>query len=337
MNINGITIPKNYKSITTLIETEVKIKEIKDFFERSLAEKLDLTRVSAPLFVESDLGLNDNLCGHERPIKFDLLSSKQNVEIVHSLAKWKRYSLHRYGFETYKGLYTDMNAIRRDEELDNLHSIYVDQWDWEKIIKKEDRSIDTLKKVVKDIYGVFKETEKFLLGKDYEKERKLPEDIYFISSQELEDMYSDLTSKERENKICKKHKAVFITQIGGKLKSGQKHDDRSPDYDDWQLNGDIIFWYPLLNQAFELSSMGIRVDKEALLYQLKESDSEDRKELKFHSMLLSEELPYTIGGGIGQSRMCMYFLNKAHIGEVQASIWDKKNREICNEYGIELL
>ena len=337
MNIKGITIPSNYKSKESLIGTEIKIKEIKDFFEKNLAKKLDLVRVSAPLFVESDLGLNDNLSGHERPIRFDLLNSKQNVEIVHSLAKWKRYSLHRYNFEKNKGLYTDMNAIRRDEELDNLHSIYVDQWDWEKIISKEDRTMDTLKDIVKEIYEVFKETEKFVLGKDYEIYRKLPEEIYFITSQELEDRYKELDSKSRENKICKEHKAVFISQIGDKLKSGLKHDERSPDYDDWKLNGDIIFWYPLLNQAVELSSMGIRVDKEALNYQLKESNSEDRKSLRFHSMLLNEELPYTIGGGIGQSRMCMYFLNKAHIGEVQASIWDSKNREICNEYGIELL
>jgi len=337
MKINGIIIPKNYKSKTTLIETEIKIKEIKDFFEKNLADKLTLTRVSAPLFVESDLGLNDNLSGKERPVRFDLLNSKQEVEIVHSLSKWKRYSLHRYGFKPYEGLYTDMNAIRRDEELDNIHSIYVDQWDWEKIIKKEDRNIDTLKNVVKSIYEVFKETEKFILGEDYEKDRKLPEDIFFISSQELEDMYKDLDSKERENEICKKHKAVFITQIGDKLKSGLKHDYRSPDYDDWKLNGDIIFWYPLLNQAIELSSMGIRVDEETLLYQLKETKSEDRKELKFHSMLLEGKLPYTIGGGIGQSRMCMYFLNKAHIGEVQASIWDSKNKHICKEYNIELL
>lgn len=337
MKINGITIPENYKSKETLIETEVKIKEIKDFFEKNLSNELDLTRVSAPLFVESDLGLNDNLNGHERPIRFDLLSSKQNVEIVHSLAKWKRYSLHRYEFENNKGLYTDMNAIRRDEELDNLHSIYVDQWDWEKIILKEDRSMETLKKIVRDIYEVFKKTEKFVLGKDYNENRKLPEDIYFITSQELENMYKDLDSKTRENEICKKYKAVFISQIGDKLKSGLKHDNRSPDYDDWKLNGDIIFWYPLLNQAVELSSMGIRVDKEALIYQLKESNSEDRKELKFHSMLLSEKLPYTVGGGIGQSRMCMYFLNKAHIGEVQSSIWDDKNKEICKKYDIELL
>lgn len=337
MKTNGIIIPKNYKSKTTLIETEIKIKEIKDFFEKNLADKLTLTRVSAPLFVESDLGLNDNLSGKERPVRFDLLNTKQEVEIVHSLSKWKRYSLYRYGFKPYEGLYTDMNAIRRDEELDNIHSIYVDQWDWEKIIKKEDRNIDTLKNVVNSIYEVFKETEKFILGEDYEKDRKLPEDIFFISSQELEDIYKDLDSKERENEICKKHKAVFITQIGDKLKSGLKHDYRSPDYDDWKLNGDIIFWYPLLNQAIELSSMGIRVDEETLLYQLKETKSEDRKELKFHSMLLEGKLPYTIGGGIGQSRMCMYFLNKAHIGEVQASIWDGKNKHICKEYNIELL
>lgn len=338
MKIDGIIIPKNYKSKISLIETEVYIKEIKDFFERELSKALNLTRVSAPLFVDSKSGLNDNLNGVERPVKFDILVSGEEVEIVQSLAKWKRLSLHRYGFKDGEGLYTDMNAIRRDEdELDNIHSIYVDQWDWEKIIKKEERNMSTLKKVVKDIYEVFKNTEKFVHSSLIKEENKLPEDIFFITTQELEDMYPSLSSKEREDAICKEHKAVFIMQIGDKLKSGEKHDGRSPDYDDWTLNGDILFWYPLLDRAVELSSMGIRVDRERLEYQLKERDAEDRKKLDFHKMILNDELPFTIGGGIGQSRICMYFLNKAHIGEVQSSIWDEKNIKICRENEINLL
>lgn len=338
MKIDGIIIPKNYKSKISLIETEVYIKEIKDFFERELSKALNLTRVSAPLFVDSKSGLNDNLNGVERPVKFDILVSGEEVEIVQSLAKWKRLSLHRYGFKDGEGLYTDMNAIRRDEdELDNIHSIYVDQWDWEKIIKKEERNMSTLKKVVKDIYEVFKNTEKFVHSSLIKEENKLPEDIFFITTQELEDMYPSLSSKEREDAICKEHKAVFIMQIGDKLKSGERHDGRSPDYDDWTLNGDILFWYPLLDRAVELSSMGIRVDRERLEYQLKERDAEDRKKLDFHKMILNDELPFTIGGGIGQSRICMYFLNKAHIGEVQSSIWDEKNIKICRENEINLL
>lgn len=338
MKIDGIIIPKDYKSKISLIETEVYIKEIKDFFERELAKALNLTRVSAPLFVDTKSGLNDNLNGIERPVKFDILASGEEVEIVQSLAKWKRLSLHRYGFKEGQGLYTDMNAIRRDEdELDNIHSIYVDQWDWEKIIKREDRNIETLKKVVEDIYEVFKNTEKFIHSNLIKEENKLPEKIFFITTQELEDMYPNLSGKEREDAICKEHKAVFIMQIGDKLKSGQMHDGRSPDYDDWSLNGDILFWYPLLDRAVELSSMGIRVDRDRLEYQLKERNAEDRKKLDFHRMILNDELPLTIGGGIGQSRICMYFLNKAHIGEVQSSIWDEKNIKVCRENDINLL
>ena len=338
MKIDGIIIPKNYKSKISLIETEVYIKEIKDFFERELAKALNLTRVSAPLFVDTKSGLNDNLNGVERPVKFDILASGEEVEIVQSLAKWKRLSLHRYGFKDGQGLYTDMNAIRRDEdELDNIHSIYVDQWDWEKIIRKEERNMTTLKKVVEDIYEVFKNTEKFIHLNLIKEENKLPEKIFFITTQELEDMYPNLSGKEREDAICKEHKAVFIMQIGDKLKSGQMHDGRSPDYDDWSLNGDILFWYPLLDRAVELSSMGIRVDRERLEYQLKERNAEDRKKLDFHRMILNDELPFTIGGGIGQSRICMYFLNKAHIGEVQSSIWDEKNIKVCRENDINLL
>ncbi len=337
MKVEGIIIPEGYKSNTTLIETEVHIKKIKDFFEKELAESLNLTRVSAPLFVEGESGVNDSLNGIERPVKFDILATGKDVEIVHSLAKWKRLALHRYGFKVSEGLYTDMNAIRRDEELDNLHSVYVDQWDWEKVIDKSDRTEEKLKEIVRNIYKVFKETEKYVHKNLISGEEKLPEDIFFITSQELEDMYPKYTSKEREDAICKEHKAVFIMKIGGILKSGEKHDGRSPDYDDWSLNGDILFWYPLLDRAIELSSMGIRVDEKALDYQLKVSGNDYRRKLDFHRMLLNGELPYTVGGGIGQSRICMYFLNKAHIGEVQSTVWDEKNLKVCREYDIKLL
>lgn len=337
MEKNNIIIPKDYKSSSTLIETEVFIKSIKDYFERNLAEELNLIRVSAPLFVNSNSGLNDDLNGVERPVKFDLLASNEDVEIVHSLAKWKRMSLHRYGFQVGKGLYADMNAIRRDEELDNIHSIYVDQWDWELIINKEDRNLEFLKNIVKKIYSVFKNTEKYVRENLVKIDEELPEEIFFITSQELEDMYKDLTPKEREDAICKEKGAVFIMQIGRKLKSGEKHDGRAPDYDDWNLNGDILFWNNVLDRAIELSSMGIRVDEDSLRAQLKEANCEERKNLEFHRALLDGKLPYTIGGGIGQSRICMYFLRKAHIGEVQASVWDDLNNKICEENGIVLL
>lgn len=337
MKIEGIIIPEGYKSKYTLIETEVHIKKIKDFFERSLSKELNLIRVSAPLFVEVNSGVNDALSGMERPVKFDLLATGEEVEIVHSLAKWKRLALHRYGFVESEGLYTDMNAIRRDEELDNVHSIYVDQWDWEKVITKEDRNEETLKNIVRGIYKTFKETEKYIHSELLEGEDKLPEEILFITTQELEDKYPSYTPKEREDAICKEYGAVFLMKVGGVLNSGEKHDGRSPDYDDWNLNGDILFWYPLLDRSIELSSMGIRVDEEVLEYQLKVSGNEDRRNLEFHKKLLSGELPYTVGGGIGQSRMCMYFLNKAHIGEVQATVWDQKNLKICRENNINLL
>ncbi|WP_346886673.1 aspartate--ammonia ligase [Clostridium sp. UBA4395] len=335
--MEGIVIPKGYKSNATLIETEVHIKKIKDFFERTLSESLSLTRVSAPLFVDSQSGLNDNLNGVERPVVFDLLATGENVEIVHSLAKWKRMSLHRYNFQVGDGLYTDMNAIRRDEELDNLHSVYVDQWDWEKVIKKEDRNEEYLKDIVRKIYKVFKKTQEFVDKNLMKVENPLPNEIHFITTQELEDIYPHLTSKEREDEICREFGAVFIMKIGGALKSGEKHDGRSPDYDDWNLNGDILFWYPLLDRAVELSSMGIRVDEKALDYQLTVSGNDNRRRLDFHKRLLAGELPYTIGGGIGQSRICMFFLNKAHIGEVQATTWDEKNVKICKENNINLL
>ena len=333
-----VFIPENYKSNLSLIETEIAIKKVKDFFEAKLAETLNLTRVSAPLFLENGSGLNDNLNGVERPVSFDMLAIEDsNIEIVHSLAKWKRFALHRYKFEAGSGLYTDMNAIIRDEELDNLHSIYVDQWDWEKVITKEDRNIDTLKDTVRKIFSVFKVTEDFVANEYPSIEKILPEDITFITSQELEDMYPELTSKERENAITKEHKAVFILGIGDTLKSGEKHDGRSPDYDDWKLNGDILFYDPLFDSAIELSSMGIRVDKAALEYQLQKSGCENRRNLPFHKALLEEKLPLTMGGGIGQSRICMFFLRKAHIGEVQASIWDEYTHKQCEAANIELL
>lgn len=337
MEKNNIIIPKDYKSSSTLIETEVFIKSIKDYFERNLAEELNLIRVSAPLFVNSNSGLNDDLNGVERPVKFDLLASNEDVEIVHSLAKWKRMSLHRYGFPVGKGLYADMNAIRRDEELDNIHSIYVDQWDWELIINKEDRNLEFLKNIVKKIYSVFKNTENYVRENLVKIDEELPEEIFFITSQELEDMYKNLTPKEREDAICKEKGAVFIMQIGKDLASGKKHDGRAPDYDDWNLNGDILFWNNVLDRAIELSSMGIRVDEKSLRAQLKEANCEERENLEFHRALLDGKLPYTIGGGIGQSRICMYFLRKAHIGEVQASVWDDLNNKICEENGIILL
>ncbi|AUO15630.1 aspartate--ammonia ligase [Clostridium taeniosporum] len=337
MKIENIIVPEGYKSKNSLIETEIHIKKIKDFFERALAESLNLIRVSAPLFVQPETGMNDNLNGSERPVSFDVLATGKDVQIVHSLAKWKRYSLHRYGFKPGEGLYTDMNAIRRDEDLDNIHSIYVDQWDWEKIINKEDRNLNTLKDTVKKIYSVFKKAEDFACKELLDQEKFLPEDIFFITTQELEDMYPGKTAKEREDLIAKEKGAVFIMQIGGLLKSGEKHDGRSPDYDDWTMNGDIIFYYPVLDRAFEVSSMGIRVDEKALERQLKEANCEERKNLEFHKMLLDGKLPYTIGGGIGQSRICMFFLRKAHIGEVQASIWDEKNLTICEKHNIRLL
>ncbi|SHK25488.1 aspartate--ammonia ligase [Paramaledivibacter caminithermalis] len=334
----ALIIPKDYEVKMNLIDTEIGIKIIKDYFEEHLAKELDLTRVSAPLFVRPETGLNDDLNGIERPVSFDVLGiGGKDVQIVHSLAKWKRMALAKYVFEIGKGLYTDMNAIRRDEELDNLHSIYVDQWDWEKIISKEERTEETLRDTVQKIYGVFKATEEKICSAYSQLEKQLPEEIFFITSQELEDRYPELTPKQREDAIAKEKGAVFIMQIGGELKSGIRHDGRAPDYDDWTLNGDIIFWYPVLEMAFEVSSMGIRVDEDALERQLKLAGCEDRKEFSFHRALLERKLPYTIGGGIGQSRMCMYFLQKAHIGEVQAAIWPEEMIKECEKANIMLL
>ncbi|AUG56991.1 aspartate--ammonia ligase [Acetivibrio saccincola] len=339
--LNGgkkIIIPSGYKSSLSIRDTAKAIKIIKDFFELELAKALNLERVSAPLFVRPESGMNDNLSGVERPVSFNVKAINENiVEIVHSLAKWKRMALKRYEFSVGEGLYTDMNAIRRDEELGNLHSIYVDQWDWEVVISKEDRKIEVLKETVKKIYNALKKTEDHICSKFPVIKKTLPDEIYFITTQELEDMYPDLSPVEREDKIAKEKSAVFIMKIGGILKSGIKHGERAPDYDDWNLNGDILLWYPLLDRAMEISSMGIRVDEEALLRQLKEAGCEDRKNLLFHRELLEGRLPYTIGGGIGQSRMCMYLLKKAHIGEVQASVWPDSMIEICDKANIKLL
>lgn len=327
----------SYHSELDIRQTEIAIKQIKDFFQIALARKLHLYRVTAPLFVDPSTGLNDNLNGVERPVHFDVLETGVEAEVVHSLAKWKREALWRYRFAPGEGLYTDMNAIRRDEETDNLHSIYVDQWDWEKIISKETRTIETLQQVVNDIFSVLKETEQYITGYYGFLESYLPEQITFITSQELEDRYPELSPKEREKEIAKEHKAVFIMKIGGPLASGMPHDGRAPDYDDWELNGDIIVYYPLLDIPFEISSMGIRVDENSLVHQLELAGVPERLELPFQNAILHKKLPYTIGGGIGQSRLCMLFLNKAHIGEVQSSLWPAEHRQECAENGIILL
>ena len=303
-----LVIPANYRSELNLYETQEAIKTIKDFFQQALSEQLTLLRVTAPLFVTPQSGLNDNLNGVERPVEFDIKEQDgKTAEIVQSLAKWKRYALKKYGFHPGEGLYTDMNAIRRDEVADNIHSIFVDQWDWEKIILKEQRNIDTLKEVVRKVYKAIKKTEKYMsIRYDYIEEI-LPKDIFFITSEELAEMYPGYTPKEREDKIAKLKGAVFIMGIGHELSNGERHDGRAPDYDDWNLNGDIIVWYPVLNRALELSSMGIRVDKDSLMSQLKISGCEERAELPFQKSVIKGELPYTVGGGIGQSRLCMFY------------------------------
>lgn len=336
--MSNITLPKNYKSELNLYETQIAIKTVKDFFQTLLAERLHLLRVSAPLVVDPLSGMNDNLNGVERPVTFDIkCQENREAEIVQSLAKWKRYALKKYGFSVGEGLYTDMSAIRRDEAVDNIHSIYVDQWDWEKIISKEDRNIDTLKDTVRTVYKVLRKTEKYMsIHYDYIEEI-LPHDIFFITTAELEEMFPDYTPKEREHYIAKAKGAVCIMQIGGLLENGEPHDGRAPDYDDWSLNADIIVYYPVLDIALELSSMGIRVDKKALLSQLKEAGCPERAELPFHRAVINEELPYTIGGGIGQSRICMFFLRKAHIGEVQCSLWPEAVMAEAEKNGLQLL
>ncbi|MBQ7766519.1 MAG: aspartate--ammonia ligase [Lachnospiraceae bacterium] len=336
--MSKIYIPEGYKSPQPIKETEIAIKEVKDYFERALASALNLTRVSAPLFVKPESGLNDNLNGVERPVTFGIKEQDDaEVEIVHSLAKWKRLALREYGFEVGEGLYTDMTAIRRDEETDNIHSIYVDQWDWERIIDKSERNEGTLKETVFRIFMAIKQTEYFMCGKYHFMDPFLPNEITFITTQELEDLYPDKTPKERENLITKEKGAVFLSKIGGALNSGERHDGRAPDYDDWDLNGDILVYYPVLDMALELSSMGIRVDEEALERQLKISGCEDRASMPFQKDVLEANLPYTIGGGIGQSRICMFFLQRAHIGEVQSSIWPKEVHEIAKAHGVNIL
>ena len=330
--------PDGYKPALDIKETELAVKKVKDFFQTQLVEELNLRRVSAPLFVSPSSGLNDNLSGVERPVSFGVkCMDDAPMEIVHSLAKWKRMALKRYGFEMGEGLYTDMNAIRRDEDPDNIHSIYVDQWDWEKIIAKEDRTEETLKDTVKAIYEAFRVTEKYISNRYDYVECILPEEITFITSEELLRKYPDLDAKQREHTIARECGAVFISKIGGKLSSGEPHDGRAPDYDDWELNGDIIVYYPVLDIGLELSSMGIRVDEEALLRQLKEAGCEERAELDFQKALLAGELPYTIGGGIGQSRLCLFFLRKAHVGEVQASVWPEDTWQKATLANVPLL
>ena len=330
--------PKGYESPQSIKETEKAIKEVKDYFERALADALNLSRVSAPLFVTPESGLNDNLNGVERPVKFGIKEQdEKEVEIVHSLAKWKRQALRNYGFRKGEGLYTDMTAIRRDEDTDKLHSIYVDQWDWEKIIDKSERNIDTLKETVFRIYMAIKQTEYYMCGKYHFMDPFLPAEISFVTTQELEDRWPDKTPKERENLITREKGAVFLMQIGGPLRSGERHDGRAPDYDDWKLNGDILVFYPILGISLELSSMGIRVDEDSLAEQLKIAGCEERAELPFQKAILEKKMPYTIGGGIGQSRICMFFLQRAHIGEVQSSIWPKEVYDLAYEHNVNIL
>lgn len=331
-------IPQGYRSDLNLHDTQIAIKMVKDFFQNLLAERLDLTRVTAPLFVDPATGLNDNLNGVERPVAFDIAEQEGRTgEVVHSLAKWKRYALGKYGFAPGTGLYTDMNAIRRDEVTDNIHSIFVDQWDWEKIIFRSDRNMETLQETVKAVYKVLRQTEKYMsIQYDYIHEI-LPKEIYFITTQELENLYPDNTPKEREYFITKEKGAVCLMQIGDKLYSGEPHDGRAPDYDDWSLNADILVYYPVLDIALELSSMGIRVDDKSLAEQLEKAGCPERAKLPFQRAILDGTIPTTMGGGIGQSRICMFFLRKAHIGEVQCSLWPEEMEEKLKEAGIRLL
>ena len=334
------TIPEGYKSILSIYDTQKAISLLKRLFEDNLGAKLNLYRVSAPLFVDESSGINDNLNGYERPVSFDILRSNRRAEVVQSLAKWKRLALKRYGFYPGKGIYTDMNAIRRDEdELDNLHSVYVDQWDWEKVILAENRNLDYLKLTVMDIVSAICDTQDTMqaIYPQLSVLPKLKRQVSFVTAQQLEDMYPELSPKERENAYLKEHGTAFIIGIGAPLKSGKPHDGRAPDYDDWALNGDIMFWYDVLGCAMEVSSMGIRVDPESLDRQLTMSGCDNRRELPYHKALLNGELPLTIGGGIGQSRLSMLLLGKAHIGEVQASIWDEDTVEKCEKAGVILL
>ena len=335
--MNSLFIPEGYTPALDVYQTQKAISFIKRTFQERLATALNLKRVSAPLFVTEGSGLNDNLNGYERPVSFDIPAVGERGQVVHSLAKWKRLALKEYNFFVGNGLYTDMNAIRRDEELDNIHSIYVDQWDWERVITREERTLDYLISVVRKIVGVICDTNELLKVDFPALSVELSREVFAITTEELEDMYPTLTPKEREEAIVRLHPTVALLKIGGNLKSGKPHDGRAPDYDDWTLNGDIIVYYPVLDIALELSSMGVRVDEETLLRQLEERGCPERAELAFHKALLAGELPYTIGGGIGQSRLCMFFLRKAHIGEVQSSYWTPEEVEHCKENGVYLL
>ncbi len=332
-----ITIPSSYKPKLSVYETQKAIDYIKRTFQMNLAIELNLRRVSAPLFVRENSGLNDNLNGVERPVKFDVPAVGEYAEVVHSLAKWKRLALKRYDFFVGKGIYTDMNAIRRDEEIDNIHSVYVDQWDWEKVIDRSMRNEEYLRLVVKKIVAALVATNNAVRYEFNQLECNISPEVSFITTQELEDMYPDKTPKERENLYVREHHTTFLMKIGGALRSGKPHDGRAPDYDDWELNGDILIWNEVLGMAFEISSMGIRVDAESLARQLKTAGCEERAALPFHKMLLNDELPLTIGGGIGQSRLCMLLMQTAHIGEVQVSVWDDNTVRECEKAGIMLL
>ena len=335
--MSKVFLPEGYKSPLSVYEMQRAIEFIKSNFQSNLGHALNLRRVSAPLFVDENSGLNDNLNGHERPVSFDIPDVGSNAQVVHSLAKWKRLALKRYEFNPGKGLFTDMNAIRRDEELDNLHSIYVDQWDWEKVITEEDRTVEYLKRTVRDIVGAICETNDALNVAFPSLRTKLYREVTFVTTQELEDRWPDKTAKEREHAIAKECGTVFLMQIGRKLRSGKPHDGRAPDYDDWDLNGDILFWNDVLGSSIEISSMGIRVSPESLDRQLTEAGCDDRRELPFHKMLLENQLPLTMGGGIGQSRLCMLMIGTCHIGEVQCSLWDKETHDACQKAGILLL
>lgn len=335
----SLVIPRDYDPKLSIRETEAAIRYIRETFQDEISQELNLQRMSAPMFVEKSTGLNDNLNGIEQPVSFTMAGLPgETIEVVHSLAKWKRYALKRYGFGMHEGLYTNMNAIRKDEELDNYHSIYVDQWDWEKVIAKEERTEETLKRTVRQIFKVIKHMEHEVWYKYPQAVHHLPDQVHFITTQELEDRWPELAPLERENRIAKEYGAVFVMQIGGKLRQSQEpHDGRAPDYDDWELNGDLLFWYEPLRSRIEISSMGIRVSEESMRKQLKLAHAEERKDLPFHKMLLNGELPYTIGGGIGQSRLCMLLLGKAHIGEVQASLWPEDMLAQCAAAGIQIL
>ena len=335
--MSNIMIPQDYHTPLSVYEMQRAIEFIKSNFQVNLSNAINLRRVSAPLFVDENSGLNDNLNGVERPVSFDIPDVGVNAQVVHSLAKWKRLALKRYQFNVGKGLFTDMNAIRRDEEVDNLHSVYVDQWDWEKVISADDRNVAYLKRTVRDIVAAVSETSSALNVAFPSLRTKLPSEVFFITTQELEDLYPDLTPKQREDEISKKKGVVFLMQIGKILKSGIKHDGRAPDYDDWELNGDILYWNDVLGHAFEISSMGIRVDPKSLDSQLTIAGCDDRRTLPFHKMLLAGELPLTMGGGIGQSRLCMLLIGTAHIGEVQVSLWDEATRKTCEDAGVMLL